>query len=125
MHRLLLIILGFTAFTAIVCGIMLWVHPDGSLMQMPVSWLDRTPFASYLVPGMVLCLVVGGSSLFAFVSSLLKKKYAYKSILLAGVMLGGWIMVQYLLIRMYHPLQVVYLVLAVAMLALARFQKNI
>jgi hypothetical protein len=44
--------------------------------------------------------------------------------LFAGVMLGGWIMVQYLLIRMYHPLQVVYLVLAVAMLVLAYLQKQ-
>ena len=115
---LLLSILGFTAFTAIVCGIMLWVRPDGSLMHMPASWLAQTPFSSYLVPGMVLCVVVGGSALWALASMLLKKPFALLVSMLAGVMLGGWIVVQYLLLRMYHPLQLVYLLLATAILVL-------
>jgi hypothetical protein len=33
--------------------------PDGSLLQMPVSYLQRAPFADYFIPGLLLFALLG------------------------------------------------------------------
>jgi hypothetical protein len=33
--------------------------PDGSLMGMPLILMDGSPFSSFFIPGMILCLFLG------------------------------------------------------------------
>ena len=52
----------FMGITAVVCGVLL-ILTDG--MGMSRAELDQTPFESFLVPGLILAVVVGGSQLLA------------------------------------------------------------
>ena len=44
---------------ALISGPMLFLAPDGHLMQLPPDTLQGSPFGNYLVPGIVLFLFVG------------------------------------------------------------------
>ena len=45
--------------SAVISGGMLVAAPDGSLMGMPASMLEPSPFADFLVPGAILFLFLG------------------------------------------------------------------
>ena len=50
-------LLGLLAVNALVASALFIARPDGSAMGIPEEWLEGTPFASYLVPGIVLGLM--------------------------------------------------------------------
>ncbi|MBN2239378.1 MAG: hypothetical protein JW712_06365 [Dehalococcoidales bacterium] len=52
----LLVVIGIGGIGS---GPMLFLAPDGSLMQMPVDILEGTLFSDYLVPGIILFLFIG------------------------------------------------------------------
>ena len=105
MKKILLFLLGFTALTSIASGTLLMVRPDGSLIQMSTALLSGTGFSDFFIPGLVLCVAVGGSSLLAWWLVVRSATTSLNWSMLAGTLLAGWIVVQYLLIRTFHPLQ--------------------
>jgi len=54
-----LILLALLGLGAIVGGGALIISPSGELISMPLSLLDKSPFDSYLIPGIILFLVLG------------------------------------------------------------------
>lgn len=118
-----MILMGFTAVTAIVSGVALVFYPDGRFFQMSVTLLEHSPFRDFLIPGLVLCLVVGGSHLAGALSLALDYKWAGQAILLAGISICGWIVVQYFLIRTFHWLQAFYFLSGVFLLLLSATMK--
>ena len=46
-------------------------------MRMPLSYLDGSPFADYLIPGLILLLVLGVAPLVAMVALWLRKTWAW------------------------------------------------
>src|SRR5512135_3821044 len=58
---------GFAALTAICGGIALAAGLEAS--RFPATWLQGTPFASYLLPGLILAAVVGGSAAVAAIEA--------------------------------------------------------
>ena len=56
---------AFVALSAFGAGAMFMVAPNGRLMGMTVETLARLPFRIYLVPGIVLFAVVGGTQALA------------------------------------------------------------
>jgi len=63
-----------------------------------MSWLQGTPFADYTVPGLILGLVVGGSALVAMVATIKSDSLGAIASMIAGVIMMGWIVGEYLLI---------------------------
>jgi hypothetical protein len=60
--RLTLVVLeAFVALTSIACGIGLAV----GAVQLPLAWLAGTSFSDYTLPGLIMAVVVGGSSFLA------------------------------------------------------------
>lgn len=57
----LIILEAFVALTSIACGIGLAV----GAVQLPLVWLAGTPFSDYTLPGLVMAVIVGGSSFLA------------------------------------------------------------
>jgi hypothetical protein len=57
--NLLIIQLGFLSIGAFYGGIALIIHPDGSLLQMPVELLANSPFKSFFIPGIILLITFG------------------------------------------------------------------
>lgn len=121
----LLLIELFVAFTAISCGAMLIIRPDGALMQMPLSMLANTPFSDFLIPGMALGFAVGGSALVALFLVAFGRALAQHWVILSGVMLGGWITVQVLLIGASSMLQAIYFIIAVVIFVFGIFYGKI
>jgi hypothetical protein len=106
--------LAFNAVSAIGGGIAL---ATGTL-PVPMSLLRNTPFDSYLVPGLFLGLVVGGSSAMAFVA---RRRSATRLRLsaAAGLIMVGWIVGETILIEGFSVLQGLYLAAGVMVVALS------
>lgn len=119
MKTLLDILLFFVAITALISGVIIILYPDGSMMQMSTDLLKTSPFKTFLIPGIVLTVFVGGSSAVALVLNILKNKRRYEWAIAAGVMTCGWVIVQMVLINIFFWLQFVYLGLGILMILIA------
>ena len=78
---------AFVALTAVGGGVTVAAGVD----KFPVSWLTGTLFSSYLLPGLVLAGVVGGSAAVAAVTALGSRERATLWSMLAGAILLGWL----------------------------------
>ncbi len=90
------ILLLFLGFGAIYGAFILISDPSGSKFDWSLDLLNETPFSSYLLPGIVLLSANGILPLCVAAIILLKKKYAYKLILLQGVVVFVWLTAQLL-----------------------------
>lgn len=111
--------LFFVAITALISGVIIILQPDGSMMQMSTDLLKTSPFKTFLIPGIVLTVFVGGSSAVALVLNILKNKRRYEWAIAAGVMTCGWVIVQMILINIFFWLQFVYLGIGILMILIA------
>ena len=105
---LAIILLIFNGVSASFGGIGLVYSPDGSLMEMPLEWLTPTPFKNYLVPGIILLCMNGLLSLLISVFVIIKSRSYELLIVIQGLILTGWIIIQILLINMFHWLHALY-----------------
>jgi len=55
----LMLLLLVQALGGIAGGASLSIRPDGSILQMPLPYLDGSPFPDYLIPGLCLLVVLG------------------------------------------------------------------
>ena len=58
-RNILLFLLAFLGLGAIAGGGALIVSPSGDLLKMPLSLIEKSPFRSYLIPGIILFSVLG------------------------------------------------------------------
>jgi hypothetical protein len=105
---LLVILTGFVGCTAIVCGSLLILQPDGNTMQLSPDVLTGTPFQNFIIPGIIL-FTVGVCNFTAFISIKRRQNTAFTVSLLAGLFTIGWIVVQIILTGVLFWLQFVYL----------------
>lgn len=100
---------------AVPCGVLLIVNGLG----MSEDVLDRSPFNTFLVPGLLLAVVVGGSLLVAAWLAWSRHPRAGLAGMAAGTILLGWIVVEAIMISGGRALQALVLVWALVILALA------
>lgn len=55
-------------------GFSLVTDPSGEKIQMPLFWLEHSPFGNYFVPGLILMVVIGIGSLATGSAAILKTK---------------------------------------------------
>jgi uncharacterized membrane protein (UPF0136 family) len=77
----------FVALTAVFGGFTLALGFD----KFPADWLNGTLFRSYLIPGLILAVVVGGSATVAAVAALRRADTGALIAMLAGAILLGWL----------------------------------
>lgn len=105
---------------AIGGGLGLVARPDGSALGLPLSVLDHAPFASFLVPGLLLLVVVGVGSMLAGVLVLRDgQRYAPVAFAAGGAQLI-WIVAQMIMLRSINGLQIACFAAALAILAASR-----
>jgi len=97
-----------TGITAIAGGIALVASPDGALIDVPTSRLSHSPFSTFLVPGLLLLLVVGGSNAIAGWLVIRDRLSANAWAFAGGVALLGWIVTEMVLLRTINVLQLMY-----------------
>lgn len=114
------ILLGFGA---IVTGAMLMAVPDGSLIQMPLSVMQNSPFPNFFVPGLILCVFLGifpmcvayglwkrpGWSWPDAVNPFKRMHWSWAGSLAAGVMVSIWLTVELIWVEIFF-LHIVYYV---------------
>lgn len=54
-----MVLLGLLSLNALGGGAALMFAPDGSLLQIPMEWIARTPFPDFFLPGLILFTVNG------------------------------------------------------------------
>jgi peptidoglycan/LPS O-acetylase OafA/YrhL len=105
MHRRLrtisVILLFFLSISAIGGGIMLISDPLGAKSGMPISFLDHSPFTSFVVPGIILLVMNGLLSLIFAILIIRGNKWSAWLMILQGCILLGWLLVQLAIIKEY------------------------
>jgi hypothetical protein len=115
-RRILIGVDAFAALSALTGGVMV---TTGWPYQFPMSWLQGTPFTSYLVPGLILGLVVGGSASAATIATWKSRSAGALVSAVAGCIMAGWIVGEVLILAIYTWVQIVYLLNGAAMIVLA------
>jgi len=113
---LLLLLLAINAFYG---GISLMLAPDGSLLGMQPGWLDKTPFSSYFIPGLLLLMMNGVLPLLALFGLITKNRtwfgwlniyrntyWGWTFSVYSGIVTNIWIIVQQLMAE-YFILQTI------------------
>lgn len=88
-------------------GLSLSIKPDGSVMGMPTSLLDGSPFSDYLIPGLILLLVLGMLPLMAAAGLWMRRRWAWYAGFVVGCGLMIWILVEMTIIP-YDVLQPIF-----------------
>lgn len=123
MRAMLQLLLGFVAASAIVGGLVLCFHPQGAF-EMTTALLQPSPFNSFLIPGLILCIVVGGANLLALLRNLQNAATAFRWTLIAGLMTCGWMVVQIMMIQQFFWMQWLYLLAGFFTLLMALQMKH-
>lgn len=119
-RRIVLLVLAIlVAVLAIAGGIGLIAQPSGSIFGMDATLLASSPFTSFVLPGILLAIVVGGSMIVAAVALLRRLKSGASWSFVAGTILAGWIAVQVAMIGYASVLQPIFFVIGVVMMLLA------
>lgn len=108
---------AFVALTASGGGIALMTGLEGA--RFPLAMLDGTPFDSYVLPGLLLAAVVGGSATIATLAMLRNPELGAALSQLAGIVMVGWIIGEMVLLdQPVEPTmtEIVYLVLGLVMI---------
>ncbi len=79
---------------AVAGGLSLVLDPSGASLGTPIELLEKTPFATFLVPGIVLFTVNGLGNLGGAVASFTRRRYAGEIAVALGAFLVAWIAVQ-------------------------------
>jgi hypothetical protein len=119
MKALLFILVCFIALTSTLSGLLMIIRPDGGILSLPVGLLGGTPFKDFLVPGILLTTVVGSVNLVAGFYNLKRHTNRYNWAIAGGVMICGWIIAQMILIRAFHWLHIIYLVIGILIILIA------
>jgi ABC-type proline/glycine betaine transport system permease subunit len=118
-RALLVIFNGFLALTAAGGGICLIL----GLYSPPVDLLQGSPFSSYLIPGLSLLFLVGGSGAVATIMLALHHPRAFIAVFIAGLAILAFELIEILTVRspagVARNLQILYVSLGLAIVFLA------
>jgi hypothetical protein len=101
----LLVVAGFNLVSAVAGMIGLTV---GGGMGVPPEWLDGTPFASYVWPGIILGVVVGGVQALAVIAQYRRYALAWGLHAAAGLVMMSWIFIELAMLLVWSPLHGIY-----------------
>lgn len=107
MRIAVLIAQGLMALSAIPCGLMLMLAPDGRLIQLPLETLTNSPFIDFFWPGLLLFGVLGIGHAVGLVLTLRRSALASRAALVLGSGTITWIAVQVIMTDPFHWMQVV------------------
>jgi hypothetical protein len=118
----LLLIEGFVALTALAGGITLIVaalmNVGAGVVAPDISYLDGSPFHSYLVPGILLTGLIGGTQSIALALVAQRNANALVATIVAALGLNIWVFVELVYIP-FSFLQVIYFAASLGEIGLA------
>ncbi len=116
----LVIVDAFVALAAIGGGLALALGMEGG--RFPLAWLEGTPFADYVAPGLILAVAVGGCAAVATVAVVRGARGGGRASVIAGAVLVAWIVGEMAVLtgdgEIVSPTEVVFLVTGAVMTTL-------
>lgn len=117
-------LLGLTLFqglSGLAGGFGLMVDPTGRSMELPLEWLQGSPFGSYLLPGIVLFSVLGIVPLVVSFGISAGRSWAWLGSILVGVGVLVWLGVEIATVgfQAWPPLQLIYALVGIFMIGLS------
>lgn len=116
-RRMLIVVQGLVGLTAVAGGVTLTLgsllHSSMGVLVPPSDYLAGSPFSTYLIPGVLLAVVVGGTQIVALVLVGRRMPSATIATVVAGMGLNIWVFVELVFIP-FSFLQVLYFVAALA-----------
>jgi hypothetical protein len=106
--RILIALVLFGALSSLAGAVLALAANGGGV---PVEYLANGPFSSYVAPGLILGVVVGGTQLAAAAALLAGRRAALLLAAVAGFGMLIWIFAELAIIRQYSWLQTAYFVL--------------
>lgn len=116
---------AFIGLGAVGGGLPLILEPSGSILGIPLEILKRSPFSTFLVPGIVLLIVIGFGSLVGAAASFKRYWRAGEIAMALGLFLVAWIMLQVFWFNTFHWLHALYLGLGIVELVLGWLLRNV
>jgi len=113
---LAIVLLSFVGITAVVGAIPLILHPRQQPWHMSPSLLERSPFPSFLVPGIILLVFNGALCLFILTATLRRRAGYGWWVAAQGCVLLGWIITECAMIRLVIWPQYLYGAIGVALI---------
>ncbi|WP_404383008.1 hypothetical protein LL946_17590 [Knoellia locipacati] len=117
-RRVLSGLLLATGSTALVCGGVMALDPDGTPLGLTAEFLQGSPFDDWWLPGLALGGFVGVGHLVAGTSVLQRRRHSRELSLLAGAGLVAFEAVEWAWMG-FHPLQPVFMVVGATVVGLA------
>ena len=112
---------AFIGLGALGGGFMLVRDPSGSTLELPMSFLEGSPFPDFLIPGMFLLAVNGVGSIIGAGLSFTRRRYAQEIAIVLGAILVAWIVIQVVIICSFHWLHVLYFILGIVELGIGLY----
>jgi hypothetical protein len=97
-------LLLLTAVNALIAGTLFIIDPSGEKMGMSVSYLAHSPFSTFLIPGITLFVVNGIMNIIAAIITIKRLKHFPLFVLIQGLLLSGWIIIQVILVKDFNVL---------------------
>lgn len=104
------------ALSAIVGGFDLAFN-NNRWMKLPQEFIADS-FGSFVIPGLILLFIIGGTNLIAGIAVLKRSKRAIEYSAVAGCGLMIWFFAELYLFRDTHPVQIVYFSVSMAILVM-------
>lgn len=107
---ILLILILFQGLSGLLGGVGLVLDPSGKSLQIPISWLENSPFNDYFIPGLILLIILGAFPIVTIYGLWYKMKWGWLFAQVLGLALIIWIGVEILIIgyQPKPPLQLIY-----------------
>jgi peptidoglycan/LPS O-acetylase OafA/YrhL len=120
-RALLIVAVLVQSLSGIGGGLALLADPTGSLLGIPLAWLDESPFPDYFLPGLILFAALGIFPLFVTRALWKRRRWARAGSTAVGMALIAWIAVEVVVVGYQPdpPLQAIYGTLGVIILVLS------
>jgi hypothetical protein len=112
--RISAIVLVFlVAVNALFAGYSFVTDRSGAGLGASVALLAYSPFPDFFIPGLILFSVNGVLNLVTGVLLLFKWRHCFQMLVLQGILLSGWILIQIWMLRDLNALHFIFLAIGV------------
>ena len=94
------------------------MDPTGKLMHMSTYPLMTSPFLDYFYPGLILFFANGVLPLTAAIARWKQTSYSNHLVILQGLVLLGWIVIQVSILQIFNPLHLTMVLIGVTLTVL-------
>jgi hypothetical protein len=96
------VLLFLVSLSALAAGFSFVRDPSGGDIGISIDYLKTSPFRDFFVPGLILFFSNGVLGLIVAIQAIQKTTLWPKLLLIQGCILGGWIVIQVILVRDFN-----------------------